>query len=161
MAGVYAYYDAVKELYSSRVKVDHLFVACGTGTTLTGICAGMQKYYPQAIVHAISTARTRETELPVLLDDMQLLNYYLGTNYSFSNLDFSDNYLCGGYGEYNDELMLIVRECISKEGMIIDPTYSGKAFYGMAKELSRGECANGSNILFWNTGGIFNLLSLK
>ncbi|MBO5261282.1 MAG: pyridoxal-phosphate dependent enzyme, partial [Coprococcus sp.] len=39
--GIYAYYDAIKELYDANAEIDHLFVACGTGTTLTGICAGM------------------------------------------------------------------------------------------------------------------------
>ncbi len=159
--GIYAYYDAVKELVNANVSVDYLVVACGTGTTLTGICAGMQTYYPEAKIIAISTARTLEEELPVLNDDMRILNQFLGTNYTFSNMAFEDSFLSGGYACYNSDLMSTVKECISKEGIIIDPTYSGKAFWGMKSLIQRDTIFKGKNILFWNTGGIFNLLSTK
>lgn len=159
LEGIYAYFDAVEEIAKEHVKIDHLFVACGTGTTLTGICAGMQKYYPEAIVHGISTARTYNSELPVLLDNMNILNKYLNANYTFSNLVFHEDYLCGGYSKFNEDLFLTIKECMSNEGMITDPTYSGKAFWGMVNILRSSEKYKGKNILFWNTGGLFNLLS--
>lgn len=161
LEGIFAYYEAVKELFNEHINIDHLFIACGTGTTLTGICAGMHKYFPNAKVHAISTARTYTDEKPVLDDDMNLLNDYLQTTYNFTNLEFYDDFLCGGYAKYNDNLFSTIKECISKEGMIIDPTYSGKAFWGMKNILSNSDKFRGQNILFWNTGGIFNLLSTK
>ena len=55
--------------------------------------------------------------------------------------------------------MNIIKECISNEGMIIDPTYSGKAFWGMTNIIESSETFKDKNILFWNTGGIMNLLS--
>ena len=161
LEGIYAYYNAVEEVFREQIKIDYLFVACGTGTTLTGICAGMQKYYPNAKVHAISTARTYTAEKYVLLEDMNILNEYLGTNYTFDNLIFSEKYLCGGYAKYNENLFETVKECISKEGMLIDPTYSGKAFWGMINIIKKSSIYNRKNILFWNTGGIYNLLSTK
>lgn len=45
--------------------------------------------------------------------------------------------------------------------MIIDTTYSGKAFWGMKMIIENSEDYKGKNVLFWNTGGIFNLLSMK
>ena len=93
---------------------------------------------------------------------MRILNNYLGSSYDFRNLDFSDSFLCGGYAKYNKELFNIVKECLSNEGMIVDPTYSGKAFYGMIKTIeSQLEKYYGKSILFWNTGGVINLLSTK
>lgn len=161
LEGIYAYYDAIKELYSQCGSIDHLFVACGTGTTLTGICAGMHKFYPKAKVHAVSVARTFDDEIGVLEDDMQLLNHYLQTKYDFSNLEYLDDYICGGYAKYSSDLFDVIKECISNEGMLIDPTYSGKAFYGMVNEIKKRNVFSGKNILFWNTGAIFNLLSTK
>lgn len=162
LEGFFSYYDAVAELNKQCDRIDHVFLACGTGTTLTGICAGMQQYYPHAIIHAISTARRFEEEIIVLEEDMRILNNYLGSSYDFRNLDFSDSFLCGGYAKYNQELFHIVKECLSNEGMIVDPTYSGKALYGMIKTIeSQIEKYSGKSILFWNTGGIINLLSTK
>ena len=160
LAGFYAYYEAIEELSMQLDKVDDLFVACGTGTTLTGICAGMQRYFPETVVHAISIARNYELEFPVLTENMNQLNSFLGTNYDFSNLRFYDKYISGGYGETCVELLAVIRECISCEGMVLDPTYVGKAFYGMTSVLSTGKYI-GKKILFWNTGGLINLLSQK
>ena len=162
LEGIYAYYEAVNELSQQVSKLDYIFLACGTGTTLTGVCAGVQHFFPKVKVFAISTARTYEQERSVLDENMQILNSYLNTDYDFENLLFSDKYLSGGYALYSDELFETVKECISHEGMIVDPTYSGKAFWGMVNEITT--CYSkyrGKNVLFWNTGGIMNLLSTK
>ena len=95
LEGIYSYYEAVEELSKQIEHIDHLFVACGTGTTLTGICAGMQKRYPKAQVHAISISREYIVEQKVLEEDMQWLNTYLGTKFDFANLLYYDDYLCG------------------------------------------------------------------
>ena len=158
--GIYAYYDAVRELNEQVQDIDYVFVACGTGTTLTGVCAGMQEYFPNAIIHGISVARNWQTEHVVLDENMHILNDYMAKQYDFSNLRFSEEYLCGGYDCTNEELLKCVRECISHEGMIIDPCYSGKAFYGMVNIVKKSpDLYKGKNILFWNTGGLFNILS--
>lgn len=160
MQGIYAYYEAIKEISKQIDQIDHLFLACGTGTTLTGICAGMQELFPNAQIHAISTARTYEVEKITLNENIYILNNYLSTEYNFNNMFFSDQYLCGGYAKYTDDLFATIKECISKEGMIIDPTYSGKVFYGMKQTiLKEPQKYEGTNVLFWNTGGIINLLS--
>ena len=162
LEGIFAYYDAVKELSRQISDIDYVFLACGTGTTLTGICAGMQTFFPKAKVFAISIARRYEQEIPVLEDDMQILNSYSKQSYTFDNLVFLDKYLCGGYANYSIELFDSVRECISHEGMVVDPTYSGKALWGMINELRANPSRfAGKNVLFWNTGGIINLLSTK
>ena len=160
LQGVFAYYDAVKELKTQTDHIDELFVACGTGTTLTGICAGMQKYFPKAKVHGISVARTYEAELPVLTSDMEILNQYLHEKFDFSNLVFHDDFLIGGYSKTSPEELRTIQECISHEGLIIDPTYAGKAFWGMTSILEKRDYKN-KKILFWNTGGLMNLLSQK
>lgn len=162
LEGIYAFYKAIEELSRQVDNIDHLFISCGTGTTLTGICAGMKKYFPNAHIHAISVARTLEEERATLEEDMNVLNQYLGTSDNFDNLSFYDDFLCGGYDHTTPELLSIVQECIAKEGMIVDPCYSGKSFYGMNKIISRDIAEfQGKNILYWNTGGIMNLLSMK
>lgn len=161
LEGVYAYYDAVKELREQYTgHLDAVFVACGTGTTLTGICAGMQEYFPGTMVFGISVARMFQEEKPILDEDMSYLNDYLGTKYDFSNLSFHDEFLLGGYGSTSVAELAVIRECISRQGMLIDPTYSGKAFYGMSELLSQKKFDQ-SSVLFWNTGGNINLLSQK
>ena len=159
LAGIYAYYDAVKEVRNQyESDFDEIFIACGTGTTLTGVCAGMAEWFPKAHVHGISVARIYEVEKSVLDENMGWLNTYLNSKYDFSNLVFHEEFLLGGYGKNSAEEMAIIHECISHTGMIIDPTYVGKAFHGMHSVLSTGKYV-GKKILFWNTGGLINFLS--
>ena len=162
LEGIYAYYDAVSELSKQIDSIDHLFITCGTGTTLTGVCAGMKKYYPNAHIHAISVARTYDVEKTTLDEDMNILNAYLNTSFDFSNMSFYEDFLCGGYDLTSPELLQSIKECISNEGMLIDPIYTGKTFWGMTAIIDRNkELYRGKNIVFWNTGGLFNLLSSK
>lgn len=160
--GIFAYFDAIAELKKQVEVVDHLFVSCGTGTTLTGICAGMQKFFPNAHVHAISVSRSFQVEKQTLDEDMVMLNNYLGSDYGFDNMTFYEDYLCGGYDCTTPELLHQIQECISKEGMIIDPCYSGKSFFGMIDILKKCcDMFRGKTIVYWNTGGLMNLLSMK
>ena len=161
LEGVYAYYDAVRELKSQyQGRIDEVYVACGTGTTLTGICCGMQEFFPTAKVHGISVARCYVDEKKVLDEDITYLNNYLNRQYDFSNLIFHDEFLFGGYGHSSNEELVTIKECISRQGMLIDPTYSGKAFHGMCKILSDLKQSE-KTVLFWNTGGMMNLFSQK
>lgn len=41
-----------------------------------------------------------------------------------------------------------------KEGIILDPTYTGKAFRGLVHEIKSGAYDNQDNILFIHTGGL-------
>lgn len=159
LEGIFSYYEAVSELNAQIPAIDYVFVACGTGTTLTGICAGLQKSYPNAIVHAVSVARSWDIEKTVLMEDMGLLNSYLSTNYNFDRLIFHEEFLCGGYNKYNEELKNSIRECACNEGILLDPTYSGKAFWGMLNIIKNNNQFKSKRILFWHTGGLFNLLS--
>lgn len=162
LEGFFSYYDAVNELKNQVEDIDHLFISCGTGTTLVGLCAGFQEFYPQAKIHAISVARSIKAEMPILIDGMHTLNKYLKKDYNFNNMSFYEAFMCGGYGKTTSELLDCIKECIVKEGMIVDPCYSGKSFYGMNEIIKNNlEDFKGKNILYWNTGGLMNLLSMK
>ena len=45
-----------------------------------------------------------------------------------------------------------------REASILDPVYSGKAFYGITRELAKDPGRFGERIVFVHTGGIFGLL---
>ena len=96
------------------------------------------------------------------MEDMAILNKFLGEKSTFDNMSFYEDYLCGGYDCTTPDLLAYIQECISHEGMIVDPCYSGKSFYGMCKIIENNSIEyKGKNILYWNTGGIMNLLSMK
>lgn len=157
--GMYAYYDAVKELMSQMPRtdtIDKVFVACGTGTTVSGIMAGFQEISPMTEIHAISVARPRDIELPIVKENISMFNNRLGTNFDTSNLHFHDEFILGEYGAVNDDLTCFIRHFVSSTGILVDPIYTGKALWGMHCLTSNDEPAN---ILFWHTGAVYTLLS--
>ena len=69
---------------------------------------------------------------------------------------FEDEFLFGGYGlstpELNEFTELIAAGC----GLILDTTYTGKAYYGMTEIMSKEK--PGGEVVFWHTGGLLNLM---
>lgn len=157
--GIYAYYEAVRELKEQigDQHIDRIFVACGTGTTVSGILAGCQKYLPNTKVYAVSVARKKEVEIPIIEENLKCLNSYLGSSYNSHNLIFCDEYIGGEYGAADQELIGFIKDFTSQTGILVDPIYTGKALFGMS-DIIRHTDNKGTN-LFWHTGAIYTLLS--
>ena len=158
--GIYAYYDAVKELLSqlpAGETIDKLFVACGTGTTVSGIMAGFQRLSPSTEIHAISVARQVSAEMPVIEENLKMLGTCLGKEFDTRNLRFHDEFILGEYGATNEALLSFIKTTVSATGVLIDPIYTGKALWGMSQCLSDGD--NPARTLFWHTGAVYTLLS--
>jgi len=163
LEGGLAYIEAIKELkeYSDQDNwsPDYIFHASGTGSTQSGIMAGLDKYgFKNTIVIGISVGRTSEQATKVVND------FYneLCRNYNINCLNRQsivlDDYLMGGYGQVNDKLKEISLNSIKEYGFTLDTCYTGKAFYGMLDFIEKNNI-NEKNILFWHTGGIFNFLA--
>ena len=57
----------------------------------------------------------------------------------------------GGYGAWSPAVADLIREIYGKEGIPLDMTYTGKAFYGMVKYLEQHKIKN-KRVLFVHTG---------
>jgi len=68
-----------------------------------------------------------------------------------------EGYKGPGYGKASPELLAFTREVARRDGLLLDPVYTGKAFHGMVKEIERGRFRAGERILFLHTGGVFSL----
>ena len=66
-----------------------------------------------------------------------------------------------GYGIPTDAMREAVRLVASKEGLLLDPVYSGKAFAGLVQAARSGRLARGENVLFIMTGGLPGLFAYR
>jgi D-cysteine desulfhydrase len=64
-----------------------------------------------------------------------------------------DEYLGPGYTLPTPAMIEAVRLLASTEGILLDPSYTGKAMAGLIDLVRKGEFPAGSNILFVHTGG--------
>lgn len=160
--GAFAYYEAVNELKEqlAGAKPDFLFVASGTGTTQAGIEIGVRQFLPSCKVVGISVARDEQRGKVAILESMAILNDYLGNPIHMTNdIEFDDNWIGSGYEAIYPELIETIKWAAKTEGLILDPTYTGKAFHALKMYVTNGIIKPNSNVVFWHTGGLLNLMA--
>lgn len=69
--------------------------------------------------------------------------------------EINDRHIGGGYGVISDDEMAVQAEATRLTGLLFDPTYTGKALYGLHQEIREGAFGPDDTIVFWHTGGGF------
>lgn len=158
LEGSYAYYDAVSGI--NKAVFDYVIVASGTGTTHAGLHVGFREQFPACQVVGISVSRGAEKGVREILKSVSELEDHLkfDQHTGESDIIFYDDYLFGGYGCFSDQEIDLINKVAVVEGLLLDPVYTGKAFYGMVDLIQKGKIPKHSTILFWHTGGLNNLI---
>lgn len=155
--GTDAYVDAYNEIKEyekeNNIFFDYIFFASGTGTTHSGLVCGQiqNKDFERKIV-GISIARSEERGKKVIIDSIK---EYLNTDIEeyLDYVEFTDEYTLSGYNEHNDKVLDVIKKVLYNDGVALNSTYTGKAYYGMCEYIKKNKIEN-KNILFINTGGL-------
>lgn len=163
---VEAYHEILEYEKQTENYFDYIFHASGTGATQAGLVAGklLSGREGQKIV-GISIARMKEPGGNVVLESVtDYFRYLTGmqnlteerreelSRKAAKELCFEDRYRLEGYGCYHDSILETIKEVERREGIAMDTTYVGKAFWGM-REYLKEEKIKGKKILFIHTGG--------
>lgn len=144
-----AYTEIAVQLAEANKKIDYIFLATGTGMTQAGLILGNSRAGGKEEIIGISVARGADAEREVLKRFLKSANV---TESVLEKIRISDRYLCGGYGKYSSKIADTIWDVYKKYGIPLDPTYTGKAFYGMLSYLQENQI-KGKNVLFLHTGG--------
>lgn len=164
--GSLAYYDAFKEFVSqSGVLPDYIVHASGTGTTQAGLHVGAEltKACKTKII-GISVARDKLRGAKIIKESADELHSFLFPHKPHKNLNevsFYDDWNAGGYGHSNQHLIETIKWAARTEGLILDPVYTGKAFTGLIDLVSSNKIEKETNVVFWHTGGLINLMNTE
>ncbi|MBS4538824.1 pyridoxal-phosphate dependent enzyme [Clostridium sp. D2Q-11] len=158
--GVQGYVEAYNEIEEQKkelnISFDYIFLASGTGTTQAGLIIGnhFTGNETEKII-GISIARNELRGKEEIFKSIKAYNEEFAlTNFiDKKKINFIDDYICGGYGDFNDGILKVIKEISMKDGIILDPVYTGKAFWGMLKYLGQYDIKK-KKILFIHTGGI-------
>ena len=63
------------------------------------------------------------------------------------------DYVRGGYNLPDETVRKAIYLMASKEAVILDPCYTGKAFAGILQMIEEGKIKKGENVIFVHTGG--------
>jgi 1-aminocyclopropane-1-carboxylate deaminase/D-cysteine desulfhydrase-like pyridoxal-dependent ACC family enzyme len=161
--GGLAYVEAVAELEEqcqhAGWRPDWIILASGTGTTQAGLIVGLERLGWQTRVVGISVARHNARGRDIVVQACQDLGAHLGVAESGASVDFRDDWVGEGYEKADAAVLSAIHKAAEMEGLILDPTYSGKAFAALLDLVESGEIERGANVLFWHTGGLLNLLA--
>jgi len=130
---------------------DHIFCACGTGTTAAGIITGIQQH----------NLTTRFNAIPVFKNGDFLRNEINMLLNAPADYDLHTDYHFGGYGKANDKLINFIKKFVAQTGILIEPVYTGKMLYAIYDLAAQSYFAPGSRILAIHSGGIWGLLGMK
>ncbi len=168
--GSLGYINFVKEVLEfeekSDTKFDTIVVAVGSGGTYAGIHMGNDIYLDgkRRVVgfNVCDTAEFfKEKVKEIIEESKEYLNEKDLEKVNSENLDIIDGYVGDGYALSTQEELNFIWDLAKKEGVILDPVYTGKAMFGLHNEIKKGSFKNSKNILFVHTGGLFGLFPKK
>jgi D-cysteine desulfhydrase len=159
--GALGYVAAVEELAEQQLQgelprdLDVIGVACGSGGTAAGVALGLGRfpdvarralavavcddcaYFERAIAGIVARARALDPSLP-----------------EPGALEIRDDFKGPGYGVPTGEQLEFLLEVAGVSGLILEPTYTAKALFGLSRLSPKPRRA-----LFVHTGGLPGLLA--
>jgi D-cysteine desulfhydrase len=161
--GSFGYYTAMEEIISqekeSGTEFDCILIATGSGGTYAGLWLANKLLNHKADIYGINVcdnAEYFETRIQEILSESMK---YLDANVTVSKdeINIIDGYVGRGYALSRPEELEFIHSLSKLEGIILDPVYTGKAMYGLTKEVKKGTFKDYKRILFIHTGGLFGL----
>jgi D-cysteine desulfhydrase len=157
--GALGYIFAMEEMasYIKLQGIDALFCAVGSGGTYAGLLMGKYIFGLDIPIYGILVDETQEYFLSKIKSIIRESEKILEKKFDLNDSDIQliNGYIGPGYSiPYPEEIQIIKQ--LAQKGLILDPVYTGKTFYGMIKEKERLQY---TNPLFIHTGGIFSVFA--
>jgi D-cysteine desulfhydrase len=134
--------------------------ATGSGGTTAGLIIGKRLFDLNVRVVGVNVCDDKDYFVKVIgeICEQTISQYRLDLAFSRDrDIEIVDGYVGRGYALSRPEELELIRDVAREEGIFLDPVYTGKAFFGMVKELERNPKCFGERIIFLHTGGIFGL----
>ena len=147
-ASLEATYGCKELIDELKNQYDYIFCAAGTGTTAAGIAQGISDNNLKTQLHVI----------PVFKNGGFILDEIAKFNTPTNQIQLHLDYHFGGYAKVKPELIAFIKDYIQATGIMIEPTYTGKAMFGLHDLIQNDYFPQESKILFIHTGGLTGLL---
>jgi D-cysteine desulfhydrase len=144
--GARGYVEAGDEIRMQVPDVEHVVVALGSGGTMAGLIGALGEervlgvdcgavMEPADVVAALSTQVT-------------------GRDVTAASLRIRLDQVGPGYGVLHEPVMEALNTTARAEGIVLDPTYSGRAMAGLMAAVRDGDIRPNQRTVFLHTGGL-------
>ena len=162
--GSLGYIDMAKELAAQEAEIgtnfDHIVFPTGSGGMHTGLLAGttmLNRPWNLTGICVLEDNSFFESKYLAILDDLEKYADIPSTVRSQSHFETHDGAVCGGYNQYDDQVVQAVVDAGRNHGLLIDPVYMGKAMLGLNQLIEEGKIVKDSNVILLHTGGTYIL----
>lgn len=158
------YVEFMEQTAEQGFSPDYVFHATGTGGTMAGLAAGKVLTGSDAGIISINVSFKDEgypSRTAALANESLAL---IGAEEKVDagrDIHTDLNYYLPGYEIPNEAATEAIRLLAEREGLLIDPVYTGKGFAGMLDYIRTGKVPQGSHVVFWHTGGATALFAEK
>jgi len=165
--GVLGYVRAMeemdKQLKERSISIQHMVVPVGSGGTYAGLLLGKYLFDLPVAVHGINVCDNEAyfTNKISKLIDKVCKRFSLDLKSAKKEISIIDGYVGKGYGLSSQNEIELIKQVAQKDGIILDPVYTGKAMHGLIDQIRQGRFKPGEKVLFLHTGGIFGLFPKK
>ena len=157
--GALGYVEAAEEILhqfeSMNIVPVRFFVPSGSASTHAGLLFGFRASGYQLPVDGICVRRDAQSQQQRVLTKIQSVEALLGLDVGIGSDDVicDDRFLAPGYGLLNAATTAAIKLVARREGIFLDPTYSGKAFAALIDCLENGNYGAEDHVVFLHTGG--------
>jgi D-cysteine desulfhydrase family pyridoxal phosphate-dependent enzyme len=163
--GALGYVDGAEELVGQlqalAIEPTCFIVPSGSASTHSGFLLGARASGCAAPVHGICVRRDAVSQKQRVGTKLQAVIDVIGADIEIPDAEIlcDDSMLAPGYGLPNEVTVEAIKYLARREGILLDPTYSGKTFAALLAMLRQGDFKADDNLVFLHTGGAASLFA--
>jgi D-cysteine desulfhydrase/L-cysteate sulfo-lyase len=157
--GSLGYVDCAVELLQQckkqEIYVDAIVLASGSAATHSGLLCGIRALGFNTPILGACVRRNKSLQAARVLKKSNQVAQMIGFKGIISDKDIwvDDQMLAPGYGQLNQPVLEAIDLLAQTEGILLDPTYTGKAMATLIDFIRTKKFSAEKNILFLHTGG--------
>lgn len=147
--------ELLQQLQQRELSVDGIVLATGSAATHAGLLAGLRARGSNIPVYGFCVRRDQTAQAQRVLEKALVVAEMIGCPGVVTQEDIwvDDRMLAPGYGQLSETLLQAMRLSARHEGLLLDPTYTGKSMAGLMHLVTSGHFSEQQNVLFLHTGG--------
>ena len=157
--GSLGYVDCASELLQQckqlSFNVDAIVLASGSAATHAGLLCGIRALGFDIPILGVCVRREAKLQAQRVLHKARQVAQMIGFKDLITESDIwvDDRMLAPGYGQLNTPTLEAIDLLAQKEGILLDPTYTGKAMATLIDLVRTQQFKDKQNIIFLHTGG--------
>ena len=163
--GLWGYHTAAGELQrdflEAGIEKPHIVLATGSGGTQAGLIAGAIDRGLQCQIWGVNVCDNAKWFTDKIIKDLLAWKkmYSRTTEIKKETVRIIEGYRGPAYGSADKAVYSTIKMVAEREGLVLDPCYTAKAFHAMITEINKGTFGTKGDIVFLHTGGVFGLFA--